>query len=337
MIKRTVLVTGISGFVGQHCAAELLRKGYRVRGSVRSMKKAESVRQGLQSAAPVEHLEFVELDLLEEAGWEEAMEGCTYVLHVASPFVIAEPSDENELIKPAVDGTLRALRTADKAGVKRVVVTSSILAMSAHMTRGEFDHDSWTDIHSGGVSAYTKSKTLAERAAWEFAEKDTCSIELAVVNPGAVLGPTLTGNLSGQSMTMVSDMLQGKLPMIPDLSVPLVDVRDVATLHVRAMEEEQAAGKRFIAASAKAIPYMEVAKILKSNGYSKVSTRRAPTALIWLASFVSRDAKGMLTMLGRCVDADIQRTVETLQWRPMSLEQTVLDMAKSVDTALREQ
>ena len=168
-MQKKVLVTGISGYVGQHCAAELLKQGYRVKGSLRDTSKGAEVREGISSVVdPKDQLEFCALDLTRDAGWEAAMEGCDFVLHVASPFLFKQTKDENEIIKPAVEGTLRALKFAQKAKVKRVVLTSSIAAMSSHMYSGEFNPGDWTDLSHKNISTYARSKTLAEKAAWDF-------------------------------------------------------------------------------------------------------------------------------------------------------------------------
>ena len=187
---KKVLVTGISGYLGQHCAAELLKKGYAVRGSVRTLAKTDEVVNGIKKEIdPKGNLEFCELDLMKDAGWDKAMEGCDFVLHIASPFVVKVPKDENELIKPAVDGTLRALKAAKKAGIKRVVLTSSTVAMSGGK-KGliKLNEDSWTDVNAKNVTAYFKSKTLAEKSAWDFIKNQTgdAKLELVVVNPGPI-------------------------------------------------------------------------------------------------------------------------------------------------------
>ncbi|MGB0384134.1 MAG: SDR family oxidoreductase [Ardenticatenaceae bacterium] len=336
-MSETVLVTGISGFVGQHCAVELLKQGFTVRGSLRNMAKESEVRTGINKAIdPNGKLEFCQLDLLKDEGWDEAMRGCTFVLHVASPFIIEEPKHEDELIKPAKEGTLRALKAAKKANVKRIVITSSTVAMSSHLKKGTFNHEAWTDFNDPSINTYTKSKIIAEQSAWDFINNQTGKnkLELSVINPGAISGPTLTNNLSGASMGLVSQLMTGKLPMIPDMSMVMVDVRDVAQLHVRAMTTKEANGKRFIAASDTAIPYLRVAKMLKANGYSKVSTRKAPTIMLRFMSLFDREAKGMLPFLGKQVNSDNSQTKNILGWRPTPLEKTVLDMAKSVEKAL---
>lgn len=331
---KKVLVTGISGFVGQHCAAELLKKGYSVRGSVRSLSKKEEIVKGISKEIdPGGNLEFCELDLMKDAGWDKAMEGCDYVLHVASPFVVKVPKDENELIKPAVEGTLRALKAAKKSGVRRMILTSSTVAMQGgkHGTV-KINQDSWTDLNDKTVTAYFKSKTLAEKSAWDFIknQKGDTRLELVVVNPGPIYGPTLTGNLDNEAMGFISKLITGKVPMLPRASSVMSDVRDVAAIHVAALENEKANGKRFIVTTEKPHPIQEIAQILKSNGYSKVSTRLAPTFLLKFMAKINNEAKGMLPFIGNTIEADISNTMDTFQWKPIPFEKTVLDAAKSV-------
>jgi dihydroflavonol-4-reductase len=335
---KKVLVTGISGFVGQHCATELLKKGYSVRGSVRSLSRTDEVTIGIKNEIdPKGNLEFCELDLMKDAGWDKAMEGCDYVLHIASPFVVKVPKDENELIKPAVEGTLRALKAAKKAGVRRVVLTSSTVAMQGGK-HGivKINQDSWTDVNEKTVTAYFKSKTLAEKSAWEFIKNQTgdSKLELVVVNPGPIYGPTLTGNLATEAMDFFKKLITGKVPMLPRAYSVMSDVRDVATIHVAALENEKANGKRFIVTTDKPHAIQEIAQILKSNGYDKVSTKLAPTFLLKFMAKFNDEAKGMLPFIGNTVQADISDTMRTFNWKPMSFEKTVLDAAKSVEKAI---
>jgi dihydroflavonol-4-reductase len=337
---KKVLVTGISGYVGQHCAAELLKKGYAVRGSVRSLSKNDEVFNGIKKEVdPKGNLEFCELDLTKDSGWEKAMEGCEYVLHVASPFVVKEPKDENELIRPAVEGTLRALKAAKKSGVKRIVITSSTAAMQGGQSGIiKIDQDSWTNVNAKNVTAYFKSKTLAEKNAWEFIKNQTgdSKLELVVINPGPIYGPTLTGNLSNEAMDFFKKLITGKVPMLPRAYSVMSDVRDVATIHVAALENENANGKRFIVTTDKPHAIQEIAQILKSNGYDKVSTKLAPTFLLKFMANFNDEAKGMLPFIGNTIEADTSDTKRTFNWKPISFEKTVLDAAKSVETILKK-
>jgi dihydroflavonol-4-reductase len=337
---KKVLVTGISGFVGQHCGAELLKKGYSVRGSVRRISKTDEITNGIKKEVdPKGNLEFCELDLMNDEGWDNAMEGCDFVLHVASPFVVKVPKDENELIKPAVEGTLRALKAAKKAGIKRLVLTSSTVAMHG----GEnglikINQDSWTNMNVKNVTAYFKSKTLAEKSAWEFIKNQTgdTKLELVVVNPGPIYGPTLTGNLAGEAMDFFKKLITGKVPMLPHAYSVMSDVRDVATIHVQALENEKANGNLFIVTTEKPHAIQEIAQILKSNGYDKVSTKLAPTFLLKFIAKFNDEMKGMLPFVGNTIEADVSYTMKTFSWKPIPFEKTVLDTAKSVKQAIEK-
>jgi dihydroflavonol-4-reductase len=336
---KKVLVTGISGYVGQHCAAELLKNGYAVKGSVRSFSKTDEVTKGIKTVVdPKGNLEYCELNLLEDKGWDSAMEGCDYVLHVASPYVSKEPKDENELIRPAVEGTERALNAAKKAGIKRVILTSSMVAMLGDAEGVvNINQNSWTNVNAKNATAYLKSKTLAEKSAWDFIknQKGDNKLELVVVNPGPIYGPTLSGNISGESMTMFKNLITGKMPMLPQFAINISDVRDIAKIHVQALENEQANGKRFIVTTEKAHEVQELAQILKLNGYDKVSTRLAPNFLLkFLAKFVS-DLKGMRPFIGNEFNGDVNETMKTFNWTPIDLKKTVLDTATSVEKAMQ--
>lgn len=334
---KKVLLTGISGFVGQHCAVQLLENGYRVRGSVRNLSKEQEVRKGIAKVIDAQNnLEFCELDLLSDKGWDKAMEGCDYVLHVASPFVIAEPKDENEIIKPAVEGTLRALKSAKKAGVKKVVLTSSTVAMASDKKKNHLTQNSWTNPKKDKVSVYMKSKTLAEKAAWDFYNNQASKnkIELSVVNPGPIYGPTLTGNLSGASMSMIKDIITGKMPMLPNAHYVMSDVRDIAEIHVAALENMKSDGKRFIVTSERPYSFVDIASILKENGFKKASPRKAPSFMVKFMSLFNSEMKGMLPFVDTEVSADISQTKEVFNWKPLSFEKTVLDTANSIHPLL---
>jgi dihydroflavonol-4-reductase len=337
---KKVLVTGISGFVGQHCAAELLKKGYAVRGSIRNLAKTTEVINGIKKEINTnENLEFCELDLMKDGGWDKAMEGCDFVLHIASPFVVKVPKDENELIKPAVEGTLRALKAARKAGVKRLVLTSSTVAMHGGKEGLiKINQDSWTDLNGKNVTAYFKSKTLAEKSAWEFINNQTGEkkLELVVINPGPIYGPTLTGNLATEAMDFFKKLLTGKVPMLPRAYSVMSDVRDVATIHVAALENEKAGGRRFIVTTEKPHAIQEIGKILKSNGYNKVSIKLAPTFLLKFIANFNDEMKGMLPFVGNTVEADVSDTRNTFNWKPIPFEKTVLDTANSVMAVLKK-
>ncbi|MFT7588563.1 MAG: dihydroflavonol-4-reductase [Limisphaerales bacterium] len=335
---KKVLVTGISGYVGQHCAAELLKNGYSVRGSVRSLSKVDEVTKGIEKVIdPKGNLEFCELNLTKDEGWEEAMQGCSYVLHVASPYVSKVPKDENDLIRPAVEGTQRALNAAKKTGIKRIVITSSMVSMLGDANGSiNINQDSWTNVNAKHATPYLKSKTLAEKSAWDFIknQQGDDKLELVVVNPGPIYGPTLSGNLSGESMGIYKNLITGKMPMLPKASINMSDVRDVANIHVQALENENANGKRFIVSTEKPHTFQEMAQILKSNGYEKVSTKLAPNFLLKFIANFDSELKGMLPFIGNTFNGDISDTKKVFNWEPIPLEKTVLDTAESVKQAM---
>jgi len=328
-----VLVTGASGFIAEHCIIELLKNGYSVKGSLRSMNREQEVRDAVKTETDDTKLEFCKLDLLEDDGWEDAMWDCDYLMHVASPFVIEDPKDENELIKPAKEGTLRALNAAKKAGIKRVVLTSSVAAVNSHMMSGTSDHTTWTDINSKYVTPYQKSKTIAEKAAWDFYNNQDNSnkMELAVINPGGVMGPQLGNDLGGASTQIVSQLISGKFPMIPALSFPFIDVRDVAILHLKAMTTPDADGKRFIAAHSEPTWMYQVAEVLSAAGYEKIKLKKAPSFMLKLIGLFDNKTKSLVPMLDKYVPCDNSQTVKILNWEPMPWEQAFIEHAKSIE------
>ena len=328
-----VLVTGASGFIAEHCIIELLKNGYSVKGSLRTMGREQEVRDAVKTETDDTKLEFCKLDLLEDDGWEDAMWDCDYLMHVASPFVIEDPKDENELIKPAKEGTLRALNAAKKAGIKRVVLTSSVAAVNSHMMSGTSDHTTWTDINSKYVTPYQKSKTIAEKAAWDFYNNQDNSnkMELAVINPGGVMGPQLGNDLGGASTQIVSQLISGKFPMIPALSFPFIDVRDVAILHLKAMTTPDADGKRFIAAHSEPTWMYQVAEVLSAAGYEKIKLKKAPSFMLKLIGLFDNKTKSLVPMLDKYVPCDNSQTVKILNWEPMPWEQAFIEHAKSIE------
>ena len=330
---KKVLVTGASGFIAEHCIIELLKNGYSVKGSLRSMNREQEVRDAIKTGTNDENLEFCKLDLLEDDGWEDAMWDCDYLMHVASPFVIEDPKDENELIKPAKEGTLRALNAAKKAGIKRVVLTSSVAAVNSHMMSGTSDHTTWTDINSKYVTPYQKSKTIAEKAAWDFYNNQDSNnkMDLAVINPGGVMGPQLGNDLGGASTQIVSQLISGKFPMIPALSFPFIDVRDVAILHLKAMTTPDADGKRFIAAHSEPTWMYQVAEVLSAAGYEKIKLKKAPSFMLKLIGLFDNKTKSLVPMLDKYVPCDNSQTVKILNWEPMPWEQAFIEHAKSIE------
>ena len=304
---RKVLLTGASGYIGKHILLQLLNQGYDVRASVRKLSKSQEVRDAvvpylLDSSVLDKHLTFVELDLEKDSGWDLALDGIDVLMHTASPFPIASPKDENELIRPAVDGTLRAMRAAHRSGVKRVILTSSNAAVyGCDLPAGmnAYDETLWTDVnHPIGSVAYTKSKTLAERAAWDFVKSEASEIELTTINPVLVLGAPLDKNF-GSSISVVERILKGKDPMLPDLRFPIVDVRDVALMHVDAIKNDATKGERILASS-ETMSFVEIAKYLKTlYPKSKTKTAQAPAFLIKFLANFDGEIKAILPLLGK--------------------------------------
>ncbi|HEY2660537.1 MAG TPA: aldehyde reductase [Caulobacteraceae bacterium] len=332
--QATVLVTGGSGFIGGWCVVGLLQQGYRVRTTVRDLRREAWVRANLGKVADAQdRLSFHVADLMADAGWDEATQGCDYVLHVASPLGVSEPKDPNELITPARDGAKRAVSAAIKAGVKRVVLTSSVAATSKGASAPDniSDETVWTDLTQPKVSAYYQSKTLAERAAWDLIEASSGATTLATVNPALVLGPVLSGDYS-ESVQVIERLLSGRVPGLPRLGFNIVDARDVADLHIRAMTAPEAAGQRFIAAGTFAW-MADMASLLRlrlGDDAAKVPTRKVPDLAIRLASLFDKDLSAVTPSLGHKHDYSSAKAQTLLGWRPRPLEDTVLDCARSL-------
>jgi nucleoside-diphosphate-sugar epimerase len=332
----TVLVTGGSGFIGSHCILQLLAGGHQVRTTVRNLKREADVRALLKQggAEPGNRLSFFAADLEKDAGWPEAVAGCDYVLHVASPFPPNVPKDENELIVPAREGALRVLRASRDAGVKRVVLTSSFAAIGyGHQPQNApFNETSWTDPQGDDVRPYVKSKTLAERAAWDFIAKEGGQLELSVVNPVGVFGPVLGPDYS-TSILIVQRLMDGALPGCPKLYFGVVDVRDVADLHLRAMTQPAATGERFLAVAGDFLSMLDIAKVLKArmgDAAKKVPTRQLPNWLVRLASLRDPAVKQIVPELGKRKNATNEKAKRVLGWAPRSNEESIVATAESL-------
>lgn len=336
MSEDLVLVTGGSGFVATHCIDQLLRAGYRVRTTVRSLSREAQVRETLKAAgAPgVEAVEFAVADLGADGGWAEAAAGCRYVLHVASPFPPKAPKHEDELIVPARDGALRVLRAARDAGVERVVMTSSFAAIGyGHKPRtSAFTEEDWTDITRGDVAAYPKSKTIAERAAWDFIAREGGELELSVVNPVAIFGPLLSADYA-PSILIVKRLLDGAIPACPRLYFGVVDVRDVADLHLRAMTDPAAKGERFLAVAGGTLSLLEEGAILKrrmGEGARRVPTREMPDWVVRLLAPFHSDMKVIAPEVGKRKSMSNEKARRVLGWSPRSNEEAILATAESL-------
>ncbi len=336
MSAETVLVTGGSGFIGSHTILQLLSQGYRVRTTVRSLRREPEVRALLASggAKPGADLTFFAADLTSDAGWAEAVTGCHFVLHIASPLPVSQPKNENDLIIPARDGVLRVLRAAHAADVRRVVLTSSFaaIAYSQKLVDSQFTEINWTDPAWPGISAYVKSKTLAEKAAWEYISTQGHGLELSVVNPVYVAGPVLGADYSA-SIEVVRRLMDGALPGCPRLSFNIVDVRDVADLHLRAMRSPAAANERFLAVSGASMTMQEIAKTLKSGmgaAARRVPTGELPDWLVQLSALFDPTLRQFISELGKVKNASNEKAKRLLGWAPRSREAAILASAESL-------
>jgi dihydroflavonol-4-reductase len=330
-----VLVTGGSGFIGSHTILQLLAAGHEVRTTVRNLAREREVRALLKEggAEPGGRLAFAAADLEKDDGWDTAVAGVDYVQHIASPFPAGVPKDENDLIRPAREGALRVLRAAKKAGVRRVVLTSSFAAVGyGHKERAApFDETSWTDPDGEGATPYVKSKTLAERAAWDFVAKEG-GPELSVVNPVGVFGPVLGPDYS-TSILLVQRLMDGAMPGLPRMMFGVVDVRDVADLHLRAMTIPVAKGERFLAVSGDFMSIAEIADVLKArlgDAARRVPSRELPNWLLKVASYSDPAVKQIIPELGKTRNATSEKARRLLGWAPRSREDAIVATAESL-------
>jgi dihydroflavonol-4-reductase len=331
--KKTVLVSGGSGFLGGWCLIELLRRGHSVRTTVRDLGREAEVRAAIGAEVDAgERLAVLAADLTAEEGWGEAVAGCDYVLHVASPFPPTQPKDPDELIVPAREGTLRVLRASFDAGVERVVVTSSIAAITGGRQRPSrpLTEEDWSDPDNPKLSAYACSKTIAERAAWDLARERDATGRLAVVNPGAILGPALSEDRS-YSLEAIERLLRG-IPGVPRIGFSFVDVRDVVDLELRAMTAAEAGGERFIATT----PFMwmaEVAAVLRERlgeDASKVPKRTVPDFLVRAMALFDPGIRSVTGQLGKKTELSSEKAKARLGWSPRPIEETIADCARSL-------
>jgi nucleoside-diphosphate-sugar epimerase len=332
----TVLVTGGSGFIGSHCILQLLAAGHDVRTTVRNLAREGDVRTMLKTggAEPGDKLKFFAADLENDKGWAEAVAGCDYILHVASPFPPNAPRHEDELIVPAREGALRVLKAARDAGVKRVVLTSSFAAVGyGHPSQtAPFDETTWTDINGGLMTAYAKSKTIAERAAWDFVAREGGTLELSVVNPVGVFGPVLGPDYS-TSILIVQRLMDGALPGCPRLYFGVVDVRDVADLHIRAMTDPAARGERFLAIAGDFMSIKDIALVLKArmgDAAKRVPTREIADWVVRLSSLFDPAVKQIIPELGKHKNATGAKAQRLLGLTPRSREDAIVATAESL-------
>ncbi|KAA0595413.1 dihydroflavonol-4-reductase [Azospirillum lipoferum] len=334
MNDRMVLVTGGTGFIAQHCILALLRAGYRVRTSLRTPTRKDEVIAHLRAGGiePEDRLSFVVADLGEDRNWAEAVAGCSYVLHGASPTPSGDQISEEDWIRPAVEGNLRVLRAARDAGVGRVVLTSAFGAVGmGHRPKGRpFNETDWSDP-TADIPPYQKSKTLSEQAAWDFIATDGRGLELSAVNPTAVLGPVLGADYS-HSVRLIKNLMDG-LPGCPKVNSGFVDVRDVADLHLRAMTDPAANGERFLAISGESLWFRDVAEVLRRRlgaAARKVTTRQLPNSVVRLGARFNPAMKALVPFLGVNMNATSEKAMRLLGWSPRSAEDAIVASAESL-------
>ena len=326
----TVLVTGGSGYIAGFLIRQLIAEGWTVRTTIRNLAREAEVRAWL--AVDDSKLSFFAADLMSDAGWAEAMTGCTHVAHVASPLPANAPKSDDELIVPARDGALRAVRFASEAGVRRVVMTSSVAAISyGQKPKTHFTEADWTDVTSPDAYAYVKSKTIAERAARDWVTANAPDMEFCTVNPALVLGPLLAPDFS-TSLEAVKKLIEGSMPGLPNIGFGVVDVRDVADLHVKCLTAPDMAGERFIASG----PFMwltDMAAILKDGlgpQARKVPTRRLPSWLVRLFARFDPVVGQIVGELDNVREQDARHARDVLGWTPRPARESILDTARSL-------
>ena len=325
-----VLVTGGSGYIALHCIAELLKNGFYVRTSLRTIDRKKEVVNSLQKVVnPKDMLEFCILDLMEDKGWDKAVQGCTYVMHIASP-VLSKGDDENkELIQPAVQGISRAIHSSVKHKVKRFIMTSSVAAICQGHEKKNYDENDWTDLNSNTITNYDISKTKAERYLWSFIKdlNNNEKIEICTINPSFVVGPSLSNDI-GSSNIVIKILLNSLMPFIPRLNLGFVDVRDVAKMHIKAMLSENAAGKRFIL-NERTMWLSDLSKLLNQNGF-KAPKYIAPNIFIKLLALFVPEVGRIVNRLDIIKNLNSNQSKVTLDWQPSNIEKSILDAATQI-------
>ena len=327
-----VLVTGASGFIGLHCIAQLLQAGYQVRGSLRSRARESEIRNALSKVVNTENrLEICELDLLKDDGWDEAVSGCDYVMHVASPLLDREPKDQDEIIRPAHDGLMRAIKSSVRNKVKRFVMTSSFSAIGYGHVKDVFDESHWTDT-TQKIGAYNKSKAIAEKAMWDYLDslKDEEKIEAVAINPTLVIGASLSDDV-GTSNIFLQKMLDGSYPVVPKVHFGYVTVKDTAKAHVAAMTHPHASGKRFILAE-RCMWLYEVNKILRKHGYKKAPIRQAPNLLMKFLALFNNEASAIAGFVGKTKFTNSENAKNILKFSFENVEVGILEIAQQLES-----
>lgn len=326
-----VFVSGGSGYIALHCISQLIIKGFLVKTSLRNLDRKQEVIDSIKKIADCDgKLEFCELDLMVEDGWEESIRGCDYVLHIASPLIFGTPKNPDDLIQPAVKGLEKCLKASVKNRVKKFVMTSSFAAIGSGSNKTEFNDEDWTSLDSK-IHAYNKSKTMAEIYMWDYINNlsEDQRINVCAINPVVVIGPSLSDDV-GISNLAVRKLLDGSLPFMPKLGVDLVDVRDVADIHIKAMLSQEANGKRFLLSS-HTLWYSEIANILKDSGYKKVPKITVPNIFVRIFAIFDKEARIALDRLGKKYTLNADNAFKILDWKPRDIKNTIIETAKQLE------
>ena len=324
---KKVLLTGISGYIAMHCAKELLMRDYHINATVRNLDKVEDIKNALSALSlDVNKIQFFQADLLSDDNWADAMVDCEYVMHVASPYPLNQPKDENVLIKPAVEGTERVVSLAIENNVKKIVLTSSVVAVSVGHTKKEYSEEDWS-FADKPIAAYAKSKTLAEKKAWELIKNANTDTKLTVINPSGVIGPSLTSEISSTQL-IIAGLMNGRIPVNLPIHIGYVDVRDVALAHIKALENPNSDGERIILSNTE-LWHKDVSKILKEGGY------KAPwlTVSVPVAKFLANVVpalKGAKRFLGKDMVKNTTKAEDILGISYIDIKKSILDDAKSL-------
>ncbi len=327
-----IFVSGGSGYIALHCISKLISKGFYVKTSLRSMDRQSEVISSLSKVIDCTNkLEFCELDLMKDEGWNEAIKGCDYVLHIASPLMLGFPKNPDEIIKPAVNGLKRAIQSAVKNKVKRFVMTSSFAAIgSGSKTKTKFNDDDWTNLNNPDLNPYNISKTKAEMVLWDYINNldEDQKIEVCTINPTVVIGPSLSNDIGGSNLA-IRKLLDGSMPFSARFGIDLVDVQDVADMHIEAMLNKDASGKRFLLSS-KMIWYSELSQILRKNNFLKAPKYIAPNFLIKLFSLFDKEVRLIIDRLGIKYNLKSNNAINILKWKPRSIENAIIETANQL-------
>ena len=326
-----VLVTGASGYIALHCITELIKNGYKVKGSIRDLSKKNKIKNFLKLNSDDDKFELCELNLLKDKGWIKAASDCDYLLHIASPCVIKEPKNEFDIINPAVQGTLRALDAAKKTNIKKVVLTSSLGSITYGHQKSICKPTDWTDI-TEDIGSYIRSKTIAEKTAWDYLNSfSSHPFKFTSINPGLVFGPPIANKTKSTSVNLINKMIEGEFPALPNIFFSIVDVRDVAKLHVKSLNNNNSDNKRIIASASESIHFLEISKILRNLGYKKSPLNSVPNKLLNLLGIFNEDMRISYNMVKRgYFSVDNSETKSIFDWDPIPLQKTLEDMCNSL-------